>query len=93
MQVQVNAIQNKMAYRIDYVNLSPDGNAYVGYVLGMLISNGDNVAPSFEPVATQSFTLTADDMASMKIESTGDFKSSIIAAVETKLREKGVFKF
>lgn len=97
MQVQVNTIQNKMAYRIDYVNFSPDGNAYVGFVLGMLIDKGENVPPSFEPVATQSFTLTADDIATMTIAPSDDdvldFKSTMIAAIEAKLREKGVFKF
>ena len=93
MQVSnLKLVSGQFACRTESITFSQDGSCYINIQIGLLSGPADNRA--FEPVASQSHHLTADEMQSVEIELIDKEPLRVVVetALEIKLREKGVLK-
>jgi hypothetical protein len=93
MQVSnLKLVSGQFAYRTESITFSQDGSCYINIQIGLLTGPVDNRA--FEPVASQSHHLNAEEMQSVTVELTEQEPLRVVVetALEIKLREKGVLK-
>lgn len=93
MQVSnLKLVSGQFAYRTESITFSVDGSCYVQIQIGLLTGPADNRV--FEPVASQSHHLNAEEMRGVEIEliDKEPLRTVVETALEIKLREKGVLK-
>lgn len=91
--LKIKPINAKVGYRIESIVFSQDGSLYANIQIGS-IEEVENAVPNFHPIASQSHSLTPDEVNLLTIQTDEpiSLKAAVEHIVETKLREKGSLK-